>query len=86
MGAGFAKAKFIEEEIQTEAQDAKLLEIWETLPAEKKMHENGEIELSDFLEADERLAIGGSFRLEEMAEEMLCSEEPVESEYDDITI
>ena len=51
----FAKAKFIEEEIQTEAQDAELFEIWEALPAEEKMHENGEIELSDFLEAS-RLA------------------------------
>ena len=50
------------------------------------MHENGEIELSDFLEADERLATGGSFTLEEIAEEMLCSEEPVESEDDDITV
>ena len=80
----FAKAKFIEEEIQTEAQDAELLEIWEALPAEEKMQENGEIELSDFVEADERLATGGSFTLEEIAEEMLCSAEPVESE-DDVT-
>ena len=78
----FAKAKFIEEEIQTEAQDAELLEIWEALPAEEKMHENGEIELSDFLEADESLATGGSFTLEEM----LCSAEPVESEDDEITV
>ena len=73
----FAKAKFIEEEIQTEAQDAELLEIWEALPAEEKMHENVEIELSNFLEAVERLATGGSFTLEEIAEKMLCSAEPV---------
>ena len=46
------------------------------------MHANGEIELSDFLEADERLATGGSFTLEEM----LCSAEPVESEDDEITV
>ena len=79
----FAKAKFIEEEIQTEAQDAELLEIWEALPAEEKMHENEEIELSDFLEAKERLATGGCFTLEEIMEEMLCSAEQVESEDDD---
>ena len=82
----FAKAMFIEEEIQTEAQDAELLEIWKALLAEEKMHENGEVELSDFLEADERLATGGSFTLEEIAEEMLCSAEPVESEDDEITV
>ncbi|KAG8230187.1 hypothetical protein J437_LFUL006119 [Ladona fulva] len=82
----FAKAKFIEEDIQTDAQDAELLEFWEALPAEEKMHANGEIELSDFLEADERLATGGSFTLEEIAEETLRSEEPVESGDDDITV
>ncbi|XP_025110862.1 uncharacterized protein LOC112574185 [Pomacea canaliculata] len=49
-------------------------------PAEEKMHGNEEIKLSDFLKADERLATGGSFTMEEIAEEMLCSEEPVESE------
>ena len=75
----FAKAKFIDEEIRTEPQDAELLEIWKALPAEEKMHENEEIELPDFLEADERLATGGSFTLEEIAE-MLYNEEPVESE------
>ena len=48
----FAKAKFSEEEYQSEPDDAELLEIWEALPAEEKMHENKEIELSDFLEAD----------------------------------
>ena len=46
------------------------------------MHENEEIKLSDFLEADERLATGGSF----MLEEMLSREEPVESEDDEVTI
>ena len=76
----FAKAKFIEEEIRTEPQDAELLEIWKALPAEEKMHENEEIELPDFLEADERIATSGSFTLEEIAEEMLYNEEPVESE------
>ena len=50
----FAKAKFNEEEYQTEPDDAKVLEIWEALPAEEKMYENEGIELSDFLEADER--------------------------------
>ena len=85
IGNCFTKTKFIEEEIQTEAScasDAELLEIWEALPAEEKMHENGEIELSVFLEADERLATGGSFTLEEM----LCSAEPVESKDDEITV
>ena len=72
----FAKAKFI----RTEPQDAEMLEIWKALPAEEKMHENEEIELPDFLEADERLATGGSFMLEEIAEEMLYNEELVESE------
>ena len=36
--------------------------------------------MPDFLEADERLMTGGSFTLEEIAEEMLYNEEPVESE------
>ena len=49
----FAKAKFSEEEYQSEPDDAELLEIWEALPAEEKMHENEVIELSDFLEDDE---------------------------------
>lgn len=82
----FAKANFIEEEIQTEPEDAELLEIWEALPAEEKMHDNEEIELSYFLEADERLATGGFFTMEEIAEEILRSEEPVESEDDTVTI
>ncbi len=82
----FAKAKFLEEEIQIEPEDAELLEIWEALPAEEKMHENEEIELSDFLDADERLATGGSFMLEEIAKEMLSREEPVESEDNEVTV
>ena len=81
----FAKAKFSEKEYQSEPDDAELLEIWEALPAEEKMHENKEIELSDFLEADERLETGGSFTLEDIAEEMLGREEPVESK-DEVTI
>ena len=40
-----------------------------------KMHENKEIKLPDFLEADECVATGGSF----MLEEMLYNEELVES-------
>ena len=48
------------------------------------MYENDEIELSNFLQADERLATAGSFKLEEIAEQMLCGEEPVESEDNDI--
>ena len=76
----FVKAKFIEEEIQSEPDDVDLLEIWEALPSEEKMQENEVIELSDFLEADERLETGGSFTLDEIAEEMLRSEEPIESE------
>lgn len=82
----FVKAKFIEEEIQSEPDDADLLEIWEALPAEEKMQENEEIELSDFLEADERLVTGGSLTLDEIAEEMLRSEEPVESEDNEINV
>ena len=62
----FVKAKFIEEEIQSEPDDVDLLEIWEALPAEEKMQENEEIELSDFLEADERPETGGSFTLDEL--------------------
>ena len=50
------------------------------------MHENEEIELSDFLEADERLETGGSFTLEDIAKEMLGSEELVESEDDEGTV
>ena len=78
----FAKAKFSEKEYQSEPDDAELLEIWEALPAEEKMHEKEEIELFDFLEADERLETGGSFTLEDIAEEMLSREKPVESEDD----
>ena len=76
----FVKAKFIEEEIQSEPDDVDLLEIWEALPSEEKMQESEVIDLSDFLEADERLETGGSFTLDEIAEEMLRSEEPIESE------
>ena len=82
----FAKAMFIREEIQTEPEDVELLDIWEALPAEEKMHENEKIELSDFLEADNCLAIGGCFTLEEIVEEMLHSEEPVENEGDQLTV
>ena len=82
----FAKATFIEEEYQTELDDAELLEIWEALPAEEKMYQNEDIELSDFLKANERLESGGSFTLEEVAEEMLGSKEPVESKNDEVTV
>ena len=46
------------------------------------MHEDQEIELCDFLEADDRLVTGGVFTLKEIAEKMLLSEEPVENEDD----
>ena len=82
----FAKVKFSEEEYQSEPDDAELLEIWEALPAEEKIHENEEIELSDFLEADERLKTGGSFTFEDIAEEMLSGEKPVESKDDEVTV
>ena len=82
----FAKAKFIEEKYRTEPDDAELLEIWEALPAEEKMYQNEEIEMSDFLEADERLETAESFTLEEIAEEMLGSNKPVESEKDEVTV
>ncbi|XP_077972730.1 52 kDa repressor of the inhibitor of the protein kinase-like [Styela clava] len=82
----FLKAKFIEEEIQFELDDVDLLEIWEALPAEEKMQENEEIELSDFLEADERIETGGFFTLDEIAEEMLRSEEPLKSVDDEIHV
>ncbi|KII69664.1 hypothetical protein RF11_07260 [Thelohanellus kitauei] len=58
IGNTFVKAKFIKEEIQTDAWDAELIEIWEDFPADEYMHESGEIELSDFLKADKRLATG----------------------------
>ena len=74
----------LQDRIQPE--DAELLEVWEALPPEEKMHENEEIELSDFLEADERLATGGSFTLEEIAKEMLSRDEPVVSEDDEVTV
>ena len=69
--------KFIE--YQTESDDAELIEIWEALPAEEKIYQNKEIELSDFLEADERLETRGSFTLEHIAEEMLGNKELAES-------
>ena len=77
---------FIEEEYQTESDDAELLEIWEALPAEEKMYQNEEIELSDFLEADERLETRESFTLEQIAEEMLGNKELAESENDEVTV
>ena len=49
----FMKPKFIEEEYQTEPDDAELLKIWEALPAEEKMYQKEEIELSNFLKADD---------------------------------
>ncbi|XP_029653905.1 tigger transposable element-derived protein 4-like [Octopus sinensis] len=70
----FAKAKFIEEEIQIEPEDAELLEIWKALPPEEKTHENETIELFDFLSADDRLVTGGSFTLEEKAKEVMHNE------------
>ena len=82
----FAKAKFSKEEDQSDPDNAELLEIWEALPAEEKMHENEEIELSDFLEADERLETGGSFTFGDIAEEMLGREELVKSKDNEVTI
>ena len=82
----FTKAKFNEEKYQSEPDDAELLEIWEALPAEEKIHENKEIEPSDFLETDERLETGGTFTLEDIAEEMLSREKPVKSEDDEVTV
>ena len=82
----FAKTKFNEEEYQSEPDDAELLEIWEALPVKKKIHKNEEIELSDFLEADEHLEMRGSFKLEDIAEEMLSKEKLVESEDDEVTV
>jgi len=46
------------------------------------MHENEEIELSDFLKANEHLTTCGSFTLKEM----LCHEEPVESEENEVSV
>ena len=83
----FAKAKFIEVEYYyTKPDSAKLFEISKAVPTDEKMHESKEIKLSDILEADERLETGQSFTLEEIAEEMLRSKEPVECEDDNITI
>ena len=76
----------LSEEYQTEPDDAELLEIWEALSAEEKMYQNKEIELSDFLEAEECPKTGGSFTLEEIAEEMLGSKELVESKNDEVTV
>ena len=45
------------------------------------MHEEEEeIELDDFLEADDRLATDGAFTLEEIAEEVLRREDPEDEE------
>ncbi|KII73848.1 hypothetical protein RF11_08220 [Thelohanellus kitauei] len=75
----FAKVKFIKEVIRTEAQYAELIRISEALPTEKKMHENGQIFISNCLEVDECLANSVSLPFYEMAKEILCNEEPVES-------
>ena len=50
------------------------------------MHENEEIELSGFLEADERFTSGWSFTLEEIAKKMLHREESKKSEDDDVIV
>ncbi|KII74267.1 hypothetical protein RF11_05742 [Thelohanellus kitauei] len=78
--------KFIKEEIQTEAHGAELIEVWEGLHAQEEMHENKDIEFSDFLGADERLSTSTTFKPEEIEEEILCSEEPVETEDDVISV
>lgn len=67
----FVKAKFVEEEAQTDTEDAELVELWEALPAEERIHDGEEIELSDFMEADERVATDGILTLEEIAEDHL---------------
>ncbi|KII69440.1 hypothetical protein RF11_11085 [Thelohanellus kitauei] len=53
----FAKAQFIKDEIQTEAQDEELIEVWEALPSEEKMHKKG---ISSYLtfSVDQRLQTG----------------------------
>ncbi|KII70623.1 hypothetical protein RF11_06978 [Thelohanellus kitauei] len=67
----FAKTKLIKEEIITESQDAELIKIWEALPYDEKICENREIDLSDVLEAYERLTTGGSFTQDKIEEKML---------------
>ncbi|KII60628.1 hypothetical protein RF11_02139 [Thelohanellus kitauei] len=47
--------------IQSEVQDVELIKVWDALSPEKNMQENTQIELSDVLEADERLATVRSF-------------------------
>ena len=81
----FAKANFLEDDtgLQTETEDAELLEIWTLLPPDEKRHEDETIELSDFLDADERLATGGSLTIEDIAEEILRSEDPEDDEDED---
>ena len=81
-----SKAKFIEEKIQTEVQVAELLDICEALTAKKEMHENEEIEMSDFLKANERITTCGPFTLAEITEDMLFDEEPVVSKDGHITV
>ncbi|KII66660.1 hypothetical protein RF11_12687 [Thelohanellus kitauei] len=42
--------------------------------------------LSNILEADDRLTIGLSFTLDEIAKEVMCREKPMEREDDDIIV
>ncbi|KII62750.1 hypothetical protein RF11_08924 [Thelohanellus kitauei] len=56
------------------------------MPAEDKMHKKRKIEASHFLEANELIARGATFTLEQIVEAMLCGYRPLESENEDITV
>ena len=45
----------VESDIRTEPDDIELLEMWEALPVAEKLHDNEQIDLDEFLEADDRL-------------------------------
>ncbi|KII62221.1 hypothetical protein RF11_13675 [Thelohanellus kitauei] len=63
---GFANAKFIEGEIQTQASIRSCSRSCKLCLPKKNMHEKSEIELSNFIEAGEHLTTGEYFTLEEI--------------------
>ena len=53
----FDKAKLFESDVRTEPDEIELLEMWEASPHAKQLQDNEQIDLNEFLKADERLKI-----------------------------
>jgi hypothetical protein len=61
--------------VQADEEDEELSRLWASLPQNERVDEDEEIDLSDFLEADDRLATDGAFTLEEIVEEVLYADQ-----------